>query len=333
MEARDVQPPSLPLLKNLNSKSICRAKPIEIESMDYWDLHVGPVRGGGAPDSGRTWPVTRPACCADPARGGVSQHQRRCLRERRRGMPTAGRHDRPALGGSGVQCSEPWFPSLQDLVNIEMFLTAKEVEESLERRETATCLAWCHDNKSRLRKMKVHGLRRGGAPGRGGAAQGRGSWRGGAAPGRAPGGGRACLGRACRVGRAAPPAPEPVSELCGFITGGLLGLVWVWGFYIRGWCWVLGEILKRALFVLWFEQMLSEVLKARGVDHACAAGDWSRVGPAPTHPLTDSGRHPARSGCPPVRVQSSRLGFSGIQLLLRPRSSLKNRHLNINCRI
>ncbi|AWP11764.1 Macrophage erythroblast attacher [Scophthalmus maximus] len=35
-----------------------------------------------------------------------------------------------------------------------MFLTAKEVEESLERQETATCLAWCHDNKSRLRKMK-----------------------------------------------------------------------------------------------------------------------------------------------------------------------------------
>lgn len=40
-------------------------------------------------------------------------------------------------------------------MNIEMFLTAKEVEESLERQETATCLAWCHDNKSRLRKMKV----------------------------------------------------------------------------------------------------------------------------------------------------------------------------------
>ncbi|XP_015424418.1 PREDICTED: macrophage erythroblast attacher isoform X1 [Myotis davidii] len=43
---------------------------------------------------------------------------------------------------------------IEDLVNIEMFLTAKEVEESLERGETATCLAWCHDNKSRLRKMK-----------------------------------------------------------------------------------------------------------------------------------------------------------------------------------
>ncbi|MEQ2182933.1 hypothetical protein GOODEAATRI_027312, partial [Goodea atripinnis] len=30
---------------------------------------------------------------------------------------------------------------IEDLVNIEMFLTAKEVEESLERQETATCLA------------------------------------------------------------------------------------------------------------------------------------------------------------------------------------------------
>ncbi|KAI2657194.1 E3 ubiquitin-protein transferase MAEA [Labeo rohita] len=34
------------------------------------------------------------------------------------------------------------------------FFCAAEVEESLERQETATCLAWCHDNKSRLRKMK-----------------------------------------------------------------------------------------------------------------------------------------------------------------------------------
>ncbi|KAK2119488.1 hypothetical protein P7K49_000874 [Saguinus oedipus] len=44
--------------------------------------------------------------------------------------------------------------AIEDLVNIKIFLTAKEVEESLERRDTATwCLAWCHD-KSRLRKMK-----------------------------------------------------------------------------------------------------------------------------------------------------------------------------------
>ncbi|OXB60429.1 hypothetical protein ASZ78_000862 [Callipepla squamata] len=48
----------------------------------------------------------------------------------------------------------PFSLLLKDLVNIEMFLTAKEVEESLERQETMTCLAWCHDNKSRLRKMK-----------------------------------------------------------------------------------------------------------------------------------------------------------------------------------
>ena len=35
-----------------------------------------------------------------------------------------------------------------------MFLTAREVEESLAREELAKCLAWCHDNKSRLRKLK-----------------------------------------------------------------------------------------------------------------------------------------------------------------------------------
>lgn len=75
----------------------------------------------------------------------------------------------------GVQCSERApLPSPKDLVNIEMFLTAKEVEESLERRETATCLAWCHDNKSRLRKMKVRGAVRAGLrAGLAGAAPGR----------------------------------------------------------------------------------------------------------------------------------------------------------------
>ncbi|XP_016014784.1 E3 ubiquitin-protein transferase MAEA isoform X5 [Rousettus aegyptiacus] len=55
---------------------------------------------------------------------------------------------------------------IEDLVNIEMFLTAKEVEESLERRETATCLAWCHDNKSRLRKMKGRQSEHDAKPGR-----------------------------------------------------------------------------------------------------------------------------------------------------------------------
>ncbi|KAK2115198.1 hypothetical protein P7K49_005824 [Saguinus oedipus] len=63
--------------------------------------------------------------------------------------------ERPESPQRGWGCA-PTCTTLEigDLVNIEMFLTAKEVEESLERRETATCLAWCHDNKSRLRKMK-----------------------------------------------------------------------------------------------------------------------------------------------------------------------------------
>ena len=28
------------------------------------------------------------------------------------------------------------------------------MEESLSRRDTSKCLAWCHDNKSKLRKLK-----------------------------------------------------------------------------------------------------------------------------------------------------------------------------------
>ena len=49
----------------------------------------------------------------------------------------------------------------QDLTNIDLFLVSKEVEESLERKETSKCLAWCHDNKSKLRKMKVCTILRG----------------------------------------------------------------------------------------------------------------------------------------------------------------------------
>jgi len=43
---------------------------------------------------------------------------------------------------------------IEDLTNIEVFLTAREVEESLSRCDITKCLAWCHDNKSKLRKMK-----------------------------------------------------------------------------------------------------------------------------------------------------------------------------------
>lgn len=50
-----------------------------------------------------------------------------------------------------IQCSCVF----KDLTNIDLFLTSREVEESLLRRETAPCLAWCYDNKSKLRKNKV----------------------------------------------------------------------------------------------------------------------------------------------------------------------------------
>jgi macrophage erythroblast attacher len=39
--------------------------------------------------------------------------------------------------------------NIEDLTNVELFLVSKEVEESLLRKETARCLAWCHENRSR----------------------------------------------------------------------------------------------------------------------------------------------------------------------------------------
>jgi len=43
---------------------------------------------------------------------------------------------------------------IEDLTNIEVFLVAREVEEALSRGDVSKCLSWCHDNKSKLRKMK-----------------------------------------------------------------------------------------------------------------------------------------------------------------------------------
>lgn len=42
---------------------------------------------------------------------------------------------------------------IEHLTNIELFLVSREVEESLRDHETAKCLSWCHDNRSRLRKL------------------------------------------------------------------------------------------------------------------------------------------------------------------------------------
>ncbi|XP_014666387.1 PREDICTED: macrophage erythroblast attacher-like [Priapulus caudatus] len=42
----------------------------------------------------------------------------------------------------------------KDLTNLDIFLVAKEVEESLANHDTTECLSWCYDNKSKLRKLK-----------------------------------------------------------------------------------------------------------------------------------------------------------------------------------
>ena len=47
------------------------------------------------------------------------------------------------------------FEKYFSLVKIfQVFLTAREVEESLGRGELGKVLAWCHENRSRLRKLK-----------------------------------------------------------------------------------------------------------------------------------------------------------------------------------
>lgn len=43
----------------------------------------------------------------------------------------------------------------QDLVDIDVFQEAKKVIDALQNKEVAPALAWCADNKSRLKKSKV----------------------------------------------------------------------------------------------------------------------------------------------------------------------------------
>ena len=40
-------------------------------------------------------------------------------------------------------------------MDIDLFLVSRKVEETLLRREIGPCLAWCYENKSKLRKLKV----------------------------------------------------------------------------------------------------------------------------------------------------------------------------------
>jgi len=44
--------------------------------------------------------------------------------------------------------------NIKDLTNIDIFWSAKEVEESLKRHETNRVVSWCYENKSKLRKIQ-----------------------------------------------------------------------------------------------------------------------------------------------------------------------------------
>jgi len=44
--------------------------------------------------------------------------------------------------------------NLEDLTNMDLFISSNRVEHSLLMGDTSKCLAWCHDNKSKLRKIK-----------------------------------------------------------------------------------------------------------------------------------------------------------------------------------
>ena len=43
---------------------------------------------------------------------------------------------------------------LHENLFLDVFLVSREVENSLAEHETSKCLAWCYDNKSKLRKLK-----------------------------------------------------------------------------------------------------------------------------------------------------------------------------------
>ena len=43
----------------------------------------------------------------------------------------------------------------QKYVDVDLFLSARNVEDALRMKKSGPCLAWCYENKSKLRKMKV----------------------------------------------------------------------------------------------------------------------------------------------------------------------------------
>lgn len=41
------------------------------------------------------------------------------------------------------------------MTNIDIFMIEKGIVESLSNHETSKCLAWCNENKSKLKKINV----------------------------------------------------------------------------------------------------------------------------------------------------------------------------------
>ena len=56
-----------------------------------------------------------------------------------------------------VQISDMRFCS-QELVDIDLFRVSRQVEAALENKDSGPCLAWCYENRSKLRKIKVRCL-------------------------------------------------------------------------------------------------------------------------------------------------------------------------------
>ena len=40
-------------------------------------------------------------------------------------------------------------------MDVDLFLVAQKVESGLHNHDTQPCLAWCHENRSKLKKLKV----------------------------------------------------------------------------------------------------------------------------------------------------------------------------------
>ena len=44
--------------------------------------------------------------------------------------------------------------SPQELVDVDIFVVCQRVEDALRNHDTAPCLAYCHENRSKLRRLK-----------------------------------------------------------------------------------------------------------------------------------------------------------------------------------